>query len=329
MSLTETTHTHTDTFQRIIPQRYDWRNASRNDLLQLAHTIAASPFHMAVLNERLEAGIFRATRTEMLITDMIQVLNDVYKFEDLVHLYKPEIYLTWLAQLSLREAKRVRRLTAALEKGHIDSGGSDDYLAIWIGLTDDDPTEVRRALLREKDLSLTELGRQVLAERDAARAAEQSAQRAAQAMREAALRESQEQLIDVIQAILTQDGRGDYVDWFKSKLDLEQQRQLSRPATLSTEKLQVLIRNLRYYEEELQRRITAADDRKARVEAERAARRAEKKAESPTAQPQAPTWQEKQAHFKTGKANPQGVPGEAPQRGKTVAGAGKKNNKKK
>jgi len=315
MTMTETTTTP-HTFTPIIPRYFKWSEATTPRLRELANAILDSEFHQDKLVASLKHELQAATTGCR--DDLVSALNSVYKFEDLVLKFKPEIFTDWLSDLSGKERARARRFAQAINNGHVSSGNEDVDIEVYIGLTEGNTDVVRAALAKAGHFRATPAGRAAMDQLDAERAERRAAEQArleAVRLEEAGLREE-------IERILTQDGRGDYTEWFATRMPAKRQQELRRLATLSADRLRGLLTVLENLEPNL---LATQAVSQARREEAAQARRAESEAKEPqpAPQPQGPTWQEKHARIKVGKPNPQGVPGQTSARGRAVAGAGK------
>lgn len=320
MTMTETANP-TPTFTPIIPRKFRWIEATTPQLREMASAILASEFHqdklVAPLKQELQAAVNGSH------ADLLSALNTVYKFEDLVLKYKPEIFSDWLSGLSGKERARARRFAQAINNNHVTSGDEELDIEVYYGLTEDDIDAVRAALAKAGHFRATPAGRAAMDQLDAERAE----RRAAEQARLEAVRLEEDGVREEIMRVLTQDGRGDYTQWFSDRMPANRQKQLRRLETLPVDTLRGLLTVLENLEPSLH---TTQSVSQARREEAAQARRAESEAKGPkpTPQPQAPTWEEKHARIKVGKPNPQGVPGQAAVRGKPVAGTAKTKKRK-
>ena len=318
MTMTETANP-TPTFTPIIPRHFKWSEATTPQLRELANTILASEFHqdklVAPLKQELQVAVNGSH------ADLLSALNTVYKFEDLVLKYKPEIFTDWLSDLSGKERARARRFAQAINNSHVTSGDEDLDIEVYYGLTEDDIDAVRAALAKAGHFRATPAGRAAMDQLDAERAESRAAEQA----RLEAIRLEEDGVRKEIMHVLTQDGRGDYAQWFSDRMPANRQKQLRRLETLPADTLRGLLTVLENLEPSLH---TTQSVSQARREEAAAARRAEPKEPKEASKPQGSTWQEKQARFKVGKPNPQGVPGQAAVRGKPVAGTAKAKKRK-
>lgn len=309
MTMTETANP-TPTFTPIIPRHFKWSEATTPQLRGLANTILASEFHQDKLVAPLKQELQAAVNGSHL--ELASALNTVYKFEDLVLKYKPEIFTDWQNGLSSKERARARRFAQAINNGRASSG--DEELDIEV---------VRTALSYAPRFQPTPAGRAAMDQLDAERAESRAAEQA----RLEAIRLEEDGVRKEIMHVLTQDGRGDYAQWFSDRMPANRQKQLRRLETLPADTLRGLLTVLENLEPSLH---TTQAVSQARREEAAEARRAESEAKGPkpAPQPQGSTWQEKHARIKVGKPNPQGVPGQAAVRGKPVAGTAKAKKRK-
>ena len=320
MTMTETANP-TPTFTPIIPRKFRWIEATTPQLREMASAILASEFHqdklVAPLKQELQVAVNGSH------ADLLSALNTVYKFEDLVLKYKPEIFTDWLSDLSGKERARARRFAQAINNSHVTSGDEDLDIEVYYGLTEDDIDAVRAALAKAGHFRATPAGRAAMDQLDAERAESRAAEQA----RLEAIRLEEDGVRKEIMHVLTQDGRGDYAQWFSDRMPANRQKQLRRLETLPADTLRGLLTVLENLEPSLH--TTQAVSHARREEAAEA-RRAESEAKGPkpAPQPQGSTWQEKHARIKVGKPNPQGVPGQAAVRGKPVAGTAKAKKRK-
>lgn len=320
MTMTETANP-TPTFTPIIPRKFRWIEATTPQLREMASAILASEFHqdklVAPLKQELQAAVNGSH------ADLLSALNTVYKFEDLVLKYKPEIFTDWLSDLSGKERARARRFAQAINNNHVTSGDEELDIEVYYGLTEDDIDAVRAALAKAGHFRATPAGRAAMDQLDAERAE----RRAVEQARLEAVRLEEDGVREEIMRVLTQDGRGDYTQWFSDRMPANRQKQLRRLETLPADTLRGLLTVLENLEPSLHATQSVSQAR--REEAAQARRvESEAKGPKPTPQPQGSTWQEKQARFKVGKPNPQGVPGQAAVRGKPVAGTAKAKKRK-
>lgn len=320
MTMTETANP-TPTFTPIIPRYFKWREATTPQLREMANAVLASEFHqdklVALLKKELQTAVNGSH------AELVSALNTVYKFEDLVLKYKPEIFTGWLSDLSGKERARARRFAQAINNGRVSSGDEELDIEVYVGLTDDDTEVVRTALSYAPRFQPTPAGRAAMDQLDAERAESRAAEQA----RLEAIRLEEDGVRKEIMHVLTQDGRGDYTQWFSDRMPANRQKQLRRLETLPADTLRGLLTVLENLEPSLHATQSVSQ---ARREEAAEARRAESEAKGPKSapQPQGSTWQEKHARIKVGKPNPQGVPGQAAVRGKPVAGTAKAKKRK-
>lgn len=320
MTMTETANP-TPTFTPIIPRYFKWREATTPQLREMANAVLASEFHQDKLVPPLKKELQAAVNGSH--AELVSALNTVYKFEDLVAKYKPEIFTDWLNGLSVKERARARSFAQAINNGRVSSGDEELDIEVYVGLTDDDTEVVRTALSYAPHFQPTPAGRAAMDQLDAERAESRAAEQA----RFEAIRLEEDGFRKEIMHVLTQDGRGDYTQWFSDRMPANRQKQLRRLETLPADTLRGLLTVLENLEPSLHATQSVSQ---ARREEAAEARRAESEAKGPkpAPQPQAPTWEEKHARIKVGKPNPQGVPGQAAVRGKPVAGTAKTKKRK-
>ncbi len=320
MTMTETTNP-TPVFTPIIPRQFKWSEATTPHLAKLAQAILDSEFHQDKMVARLKNELQAALNGSR--EELEGALNNVYKFEDLVAKYKPEIFTDWLNGLSVKERARARSFAQAINNGRVSSGDEELDIEVYVGLTDDDTEVVRTALSYAPHFQPTPAGRAAMDQLDAERAESRAAEQA----RFEAIRLEEDGVRKEIMHVLTQDGRGDYTQWFSDRMPTNRQKQLRRLETLPADTLRGLLTVLENLEPSLHATQSVSQ---ARREEAAEARRAESEAKGPkpAPQPQAPTWEEKHARIKVGKPNPQGVPGQAAVRGKPVAGTAKAKKRK-